>query len=41
MLTASLGATNPPYDDYYLLRFLKARKFSLENALEMFKNFMQ
>ncbi len=29
------------YDDYYLLKFCRARKFDLEKVLIMFKNFLQ
>eukprot|EP00345_Euplotes_harpa_P001804 CAMPEP_0168331946 /NCGR_PEP_ID=MMETSP0213-20121227/8658_1 /TAXON_ID=151035 /ORGANISM="Euplotes harpa, Strain FSP1.4" /LENGTH=362 /DNA_ID=CAMNT_0008335863 /DNA_START=26 /DNA_END=1114 /DNA_ORIENTATION=- len=28
------------YDDYYLLRFLRARQFKLDKALKMFKDFL-
>lgn len=37
----ALGLTDPPYDDHYLLRFLRARKFDLNKTLLMFKNFIQ
>ena len=29
------------YDDYYLLRFLRARKFNLEKTVKMFKAFLE
>ena len=29
------------YDDLFLLRFLRARKFDLEKTMEMFKKFLQ
>ncbi len=29
------------YDDYYLLKFCRARKFDLEKILIMFKNFLK
>jgi hypothetical protein len=29
------------YDDYYMLRFLRARKFDMEKTILMFNNFMQ
>jgi CRAL/TRIO, N-terminal domain len=32
---------HPQYDDYYLLRFLRARKFEMEKTLLMFNNFME
>jgi hypothetical protein len=28
------------YDDYYLLRFLRARKFNMDNTKLMFNNFL-
>jgi len=31
---------HPQYDDYYLLRFLRARKFDMEKTILMFTNFM-
>lgn len=31
---------HPQYDDYYLLRFLRARKFDMEKTQLMFKNFI-
>ena len=33
--------TDPRYDDYYLLRFCRARQFKLEKVVEMFKNFLE
>jgi len=35
----NMGCQNPPYDDAYLLRFLRARKFDLTKALQMWSNF--
>ena len=32
---------HPMYDDYYMLRFLRARKFDMEKTILMFNNFMQ
>jgi hypothetical protein len=29
------------YDDYYLLRFLRARKFDMEKTKLMFNNFIE
>jgi len=29
------------YDDYYLLRFLRARKFDMEKTKLMFNNFLE
>lgn len=31
---------HPMYDDYYFLRFLRARKFDMEKTILMFNNFM-
>lgn len=31
---------HPMYDDYYLLRFLRARKFDMEKTKLMFNNFV-
>ena len=36
-----MGLPNPPYDDMYLLRFCRARKFDLKKVVEMFKNFIK
>jgi len=36
-----MGLSNPPYDDSYLLRFLRARKFDLSKTLTMFRNFQK
>lgn len=33
--------TDTRYDDYYLLRFMRARKFDLEKTMEMFKKFLE
>ena len=33
--------TDPRYDDYYYLRFLRARKFNLDKTMEMFKKFLE
>ena len=32
--------TNPPYDDQYLLRFLRARKFDLKKTEKMWRDFI-
>ena len=32
---------DPRFDDHYLLRFLKARKFNIKKTLEMFKKFLE
>jgi hypothetical protein len=32
---------NPQFDDYYLLRFLRARKFDQEKTKLMFNNFLE
>jgi len=32
--------THPQYDDYYLLRFLRARKFDQAKTKLMFNNFL-
>ena len=34
-------AQHPMFDDYYLLRFLRARKFDLEKTKLMFNNFIE
>jgi len=36
----NLTNDHPQYDDYYLLRFLRARKFDMEKTMLMFTNFM-
>jgi len=36
-----MGCSDPPYDDPYLLRFLRARKFNLAKTLVMWKNFIK
>ncbi len=36
----NLTNDHPQYDDYYLLRFLRARKFDMEKTILMFTNFM-
>lgn len=36
----AMGCTNPPYDDAYLLRFCRARKFDLQKILLMWNNFV-
>jgi len=35
-----MGSMQPKYDDIYLLRFCRARKFDLEKITEMWKNFI-
>jgi len=36
----AMGCNNPNYDDIYLLRFLRARKFDLEKTTEMWKTYI-
>lgn len=36
-----MGCNDPPYDDAYLLRFLRARKFDLAKTLTMWNNFIK
>lgn len=39
---AEENITNDPrYDDYYLLRFLRARKFNMKKTIEMFNKFLE
>ena len=33
--------TDPTYDDYYLLRILRARKFDMDKTKLMFNNFIK
>jgi len=37
----AFGFEDPPYDDSYLLRFLRARKFDLKNTMAMWINFIK
>lgn len=37
----NMGINDPTYDDPYLLRFLRARKFDLPKTLEMWRNFIK
>jgi len=40
-LIAEESLTNDPrYDDYYLLRFLRARQFDIERTMKMFREFL-
>lgn len=41
MIVAGMGLGNPPYDDAYLLRFLRARKFDIKKTDLMFKAFIE
>ena len=34
-------ADHPMFDDFYLLRFLRARKFDMEKTLLMFNTFIE
>ena len=36
-----LGVDDPRYDDWYLLRFCRARKFKLQDVIIMFQKFME
>ncbi len=36
-----MGCTDPPYDDAYLLRFLRARKFDLKKTKIMWTNYIK
>lgn len=36
-----MGLSNPPYDDPYLLRFLRARKFDIPKTQAMFNDFIK
>lgn len=35
-----MGLSNPPFDDPYLLRFLRARKFDLKKTEKMFVDYI-
>ena len=37
----AMGCSEQPYDDVYLLRFLRARKFDLEKSTDMFSNYIK
>lgn len=36
-----MGCSDPPYDDAYLLRFLRARKFDLQKTFEMWSDYIR
>lgn len=36
-----MGLSDPPFDDAYLLRFLRARKFDLKKTEKMFVDYIQ
>ena len=40
LVYGELGCANPPYNDAYLLRFCRARKFVLDEVVKMFKAFL-
>ena len=35
-----MGSNNAAFDDFYLMRFLKARKFDVKETVLMWKNFI-
>ena len=39
-IVTAMGLGNPPYDNPYLLRFLRARKFDLKKTEKMFVDFI-
>ena len=39
-IVTAMGLGSPPYDDPYLLRFLRARKFDLKKTEKMFGDFI-
>jgi hypothetical protein len=41
IITEDNFTDDPRYDDYYLLRFLRARKFDISKTLEMFEKFLE